>query len=89
MADIESPSVWVQWKGTELCADFRCACGAQGHIDDGFAYTVRCGACDQVWVLPQTLKLVRVEDATERDGHSSADPRPVEMDSATFGGLKT
>ena len=62
MAD-EEPHVWVQYKGTHLCADFHCVCGAQGHIDDGFAYAVQCGACGQRWVLPQTLKLTRIEDA--------------------------
>lgn len=72
--------VWVQWKGTSVCADFHCGCGAEGHIDAMFAYSVRCGTCGQVWVLPQTLPLVRLEDASEiyRTWHS--DGVPVEMD---------
>lgn len=61
MEEPSAPSVWVQWKGTELCADFRCTCGARGHIDNGFCYRVRCEACGQVWELPQTLTLTAVE----------------------------
>lgn len=74
---IPAPSVWVQWKGTTLCADFRCTCGGRGHVDDGFAYAIRCGHCGQAWVLPQTLTLTRIEDADWQP-----DPIDVEMDEA-------
>jgi hypothetical protein len=78
----EAATVWVQYKGTELCADFACTCGRGGHIDARFAYSVQCGACGQIWVLPQTLKLVRAEEATEADGHKldQHDAVPVPMD---------
>jgi hypothetical protein len=79
MSDIEAPSVWVQYKGTSLCADFRCTCGKRGHIDDDFAYCVRCDNCEQIWVLPQTLKLVRIEDATEADGNLCGEDMAVDV----------
>jgi hypothetical protein len=53
------PYIYVQWKGTELCGDFHCECGASGHIDDGFAYSVLCeGGCGRVWELPVNLPLI-------------------------------
>lgn len=72
---IPAPSVWVQWKGTELCADFRCTCGRNGHIDDSFAYRVRCGACGKIWKLPETLKLIPVDgtDWDEQEVHPQMD----------------
>lgn len=81
-----SPHVWVQYKGTQLCADFHCSCGARGHIDDGFAYTAECGACGQVWVLPMTLPLIRVEDADPDEFATGGDPVWVQMHADIFGG---
>lgn len=78
----DPPSIWIQWKGTGLCADFRCACGAEGHIDEYFAYSIRCGACGQVWLLPRAVGLVKIEDATEGDQkwHGPDDAKDVRMD---------
>lgn len=44
-----SPHLWVQFKGTDLCADFHCACGYHGHLDVDFAYTVGCPECGRVY----------------------------------------
>lgn len=57
-----TPNVFVQWKGTELCGDFHCSCGASGHIDDLFAYSVECGGCGKVWELPINLPLIEGRD---------------------------
>lgn len=43
--------MFIQWKGTELCADFHCDCGYHGHIDADFAYHVRCDGCGQVYEM--------------------------------------
>lgn len=43
------PHAFIQWKGTNVCADLWCICGAQGHIDDEFMYFVRCIACGRVY----------------------------------------
>lgn len=44
------PHAWIQFKGTDLCADFHCPCGEHGHIDAEFAYFFRC-KCGKVFEL--------------------------------------
>lgn len=52
------PSVYVQWKGTEVCLDFSCTCGYAGHYDGGFAYGLKCAECGQIWTMPHTFGLI-------------------------------
>ncbi|MAL39225.1 MAG: hypothetical protein CMO04_05000 [Thalassospira sp.] len=52
----------IQWKGTDLCADFRCECGETHHIDAMFVYAIKC-TCGSVWQMPHTVKLIKVEGA--------------------------
>mgnify|MGYP001593034448 FL=1 len=49
------PSAYIQWKGTNVCMDFHCECGAFCHFDGDFAYTVKCPHCDTVWEMPDTI----------------------------------
>lgn len=56
------PSIFIQWKGTDVCLDFYCTCGRQGHFDGYFAYAVRCSLCGKVWELPHTVRLVEAID---------------------------
>lgn len=49
------PSAYVQWKGTDVCMDFHCECGAFCHFDGDFAYVVQCPHCLQKWEMPSTL----------------------------------
>jgi hypothetical protein len=36
-------SMFIQWKGTDVCLDFTCgACQESTHYDGGFAYFLRC-----------------------------------------------
>jgi hypothetical protein len=51
------PSVFMQWKGTDLCADFHCTCGAHGHVHGDFVYGIRCSSCAAVFIMPHTLAL--------------------------------
>lgn len=37
--------MFIQWKGTGVCMDFYCECGAHVHGDGYGAYNVECGAC--------------------------------------------
>ena len=46
------PYVFIQWKGTDVCMDFYCKCGAHCHFDGDFAYAVRCPHCHTVWEMP-------------------------------------
>ncbi len=50
--------LFIQWKGTDLCADFYCyTCGQQGHFDGMFAYHLQCANCQQVYELPSNFGL--------------------------------
>lgn len=55
---MDGTHAFIQWKGTDVCLDFRCECGAIGHFDGFFAYQLRCGACSRVWDMPHTVGLV-------------------------------
>lgn len=50
--DIENPSAFIQWKGTNVCMDFYCECGAHCHFDGYFAYVVKCPHCETEWEMP-------------------------------------
>jgi hypothetical protein len=75
-----SRGIFVQWKGTEVCADVACECGEHYHLDgEWFLYFVRCKGCGRVYKVPDTLDLIPVEpadvegisavrDMDERDG---------------------
>ena len=51
-------SIYVQWKGTDVCVDLHCACGAHGHVDGFFCYYWRCDACGATYALPDSLPLI-------------------------------
>lgn len=51
----EQPHAFIQWKGTDVCMDFHCECGAQCHFDGYFAYTVKCPHCSTVWEMPHHI----------------------------------
>ena len=53
-------SAWIQWKGSSVCADITCICGADGHVDAQFAYFVRCPDCDRVYALDPNINLVEI-----------------------------
>lgn len=47
----EPGSTFLQWKGTQVCMDLICLCGAKMHLDADFTYAVRCAACKKVLQL--------------------------------------
>lgn len=49
------PHAFIQWKGTDVCMDFRCDCGSNEHIDAMFVYFVKCHKCGTVWEMPTYL----------------------------------
>lgn len=85
----DRPSAFLQWKGTNACLDFWCACGVQFHFDGYFGIQLTCGACGQAWELPHMLTPEAVEPDRQvklcyddrdviRDGEFEvAWPRPV------------
>jgi hypothetical protein len=46
------PSAFIQWKGTDVCMDFHCECGAFCHFDGDFCYVVQCPHCNTKWEMP-------------------------------------
>lgn len=79
--DIESPQfagrphVWIQWKGTNVCADIHCDCGEDaGHVDGDFMYFVQCPACHQIWEVGTHIALYKLtpEDLAARNIHAES-----------------
>lgn len=61
-----TPHLFIQWKGTDLCGDFRCECGNNQHIDAMFCYTIECDECGAKYKTPHTVGLVRIATDTDR-----------------------
>jgi hypothetical protein len=57
VAEVGEGAAWIQWKGTDVCMDVHCRCGAHGHIDTWFAYFYKCLACGQVFAVGATVRL--------------------------------
>ncbi len=75
--DTDAPGAFVQWKGTDVCMDFYCDCGAHGHFDGFFAYTVKCQHCGTTWEMPVHLfprKACGATDAYWRDNPQLLEP---------------
>ncbi len=62
---------WIQWKGTAVCMDVHCTCGEHTHIDDEFAYFVRCGACGKTWQCNPNIELI---EASVQDLKGACEP---------------
>lgn len=63
---IKGPHIWVQWKGTDACADVHCACGAHLHVDADFMYYIKCPHCQRVWEVGTHVPLYEVWPDEER-----------------------
>lgn len=53
--------MFIQWKGTNLCMDFTCPCGATGHIDADFVHYVRCPKCGSTFQMGTQVIARRAE----------------------------
>jgi hypothetical protein len=51
------PCGWIQWKGTDVCCDIHCKCGAFLHYDGGFMYHIKCSECGRVYECDGHIKL--------------------------------
>lgn len=73
--------MFIQWKGTKVCLDFHCECGAHVHGDGYSAYNVECGACEAFYEMGTQVIAKRIE---EPDGaclylfHDEPDNTPPE-----------
>lgn len=72
-ADPPPPSLRAQWKGTDICADFLCECGARAHVDDGFVYAIECGVCHRRYLLDHRIALIPFGEV----GDPEADDEPI------------
>ena len=62
-------SMFIQWKGTDVCLDFYCECGVPTHLDASFAYFVECGACHAIYRMGTQVIARKVDAVT--DGFSA------------------
>jgi hypothetical protein len=53
---------FIQWKGTDVCVDLECECGAYIHFDGLFLYAWRCPRCGAVWVMESTVQMQKDND---------------------------
>jgi hypothetical protein len=58
----EPGSTFIQWKGTDVCMDLICPCGASHHFDMGFLYAYRCPACGKTYELGTEVTVTEVTD---------------------------
>lgn len=59
----DKPTCFVQWKGTDVCMDVHCKCGAHGHIDGSFTYQVQCLHCKAIYHVGCFVELIELEKA--------------------------
>ena len=70
------PHIWIQWKGTDVCCDIHCECGAHLHHDGRFMYFVKCPHCQTIWEVGTHVALYRVTDGRADGSPSIAEPAP-------------
>lgn len=58
--------VFIQWKGTNVCLDFWCACGVHLHHDGDFAYRLECPDCGRMWEMPSSFALEESKESFGR-----------------------
>ena len=51
---------WIQWKGTDVCIDLDCVCGASGHVDGDFMYQLLCPECGRRYLAGANIKLIEL-----------------------------
>ena len=61
------PYGFIQWKGTDVCMDLNCSCGHLGHIDDEFAYSIRCRQCGQTYATGSYIVLTPIDPDDDKD----------------------
>jgi hypothetical protein len=83
---IDDGPVFIQWKGTNVCADLTCPkCGEGEHFDGMFLYYWKCRGCGTMWQLGCHVALKETDDK-HADGliaaKACANPIPDELAAA-------
>lgn len=76
--ELRRPHTFIQWKGTDVCMDFHCECGAHCHFDGDFAYVVKCPHCGTAWEMPCHVFPRKVDSRTY--AFHVEDAKPLEPD---------
>jgi len=58
----DMPDTFIQWKGTSVCMDIHCPCGAHSHLDEEFAYHFKCAKCGAVYAVGQRVRMIRLTE---------------------------
>ena len=58
--------LWIQWKGTDVCCDIQCKCGAHLHFDGGFFYEFICGSCGRKYATGAHVRIYELDEVSER-----------------------
>lgn len=66
--EMASPCAFIQWKGTDVCADYYCVCGEQFHLDDEFVYAVQCPYCNRRYEVSSMIELREMLPDEKWDG---------------------
>ena len=64
---IKPTEAFMQFKGTDICLDIRCCCGALSHIDGFIQPYVMCPACGQQYELSPMLSITGSATATDAE----------------------
>lgn len=59
-------SMFIQWKGTDLCMDFHCECGRHSHIHGMFGYVIECVGCGALYEMGTQVRAYRMSDEEAR-----------------------
>lgn len=55
-----TPHGRIQWKGTDVCMDIVCVCGADAHVDAIFFYHYQCLACGRKFAVGTRVALIEL-----------------------------
>ena len=66
--NLPRPSAYIQWKGTQVCADYYCVCGGRFHVDADFAYAVQCPHCQRRYEVSSVIELREMPAGEVWDG---------------------
>lgn len=58
---------FIQWKGTDVCMDFYCACGHHNHYDGYCAYFIKCKKCKKIFMLGDSVQITEVQNNVGHD----------------------
>lgn len=70
----EKPHIWIQWKGTNVCCDIHCKCGAHLHFDGDFLYFFQCPHCKRFWEVGTHMPIYEVDAKTAGEFVKHPDP---------------